>query len=1096
MSEARPIARLGVLDRGETAVRVLNAAGELSQAGGVPPITTVLFHGDAEAQPWYGREADDVQSIGAGQPTVPVAEVIAALARAQVDTLWLGEWSPGPREGFLAACAHAGIAVVGPDAATLRRLAELQRREPKMPGGAPAADAPRRRVEIDVLADHHGTVWVFGDREVTVARDGLPLLVEAPCAVDPELLGRMREAATGIARACAYRGAGVVRFLHDGSHFALDGVDAAASPHHATTEERTGVSIIGWRLRVHRGERLPSLPPAGEGVAVAVQLLAAEPDGGRLSAPRRVELLKFPAGTGVRIDANRRRGDPVEATDAVLAVVTAWGPDRQVALGRVRRALQRTAVAIEGGASNRTLLTRLLNEPDLARGGVDTTWLDRVLAAQSPAAPEPVALLTAAAQAYEDDRALAQAAFLAAAARGRPEQPADVGGRIDLFYAGAAYRLEVDRVGPRHYSVRCGEAVADVAVDELGRFERRVTCAGRRHRVLLAPAQTGFRVEMDGAAHRIDREDGIVVAAGRPALVVAMLVAPGAQVARGDPIAVLESMKMESTVTAPIAGEVVAVAVGANAQVEAGAALARLRVHPAARGADGPRLALKGLEMRLDPTRKPCQRVYESLGNYLLGYDLAPAALRRLLTEQRRMAEIAEPGDPSLAACEDGLLDIYADLGALYRPQTEAEPDDELLPRSENTQEHFLAFVQWLDADRAGLPAEYRERLQRALGRFGVGSLERSPQLESALMWLFRSFARVAELAPVVSAILQRRISHREALEPLMDAPQKVRLDRLIAAAHGRQQAIADLARDVRFHCYDEPKMAAAAAELTEEMAGHLEHLARHPDSVDRDRRIARLVWNPQSMRSLLLDTWRAATGASPALRRVVLELHLRRFYRIGRIGDIEYCEAGGLPCAATDYAFDGENARAMVAYLPLAQLPAWSAAVAPQLAALPPGRPLVIDLATWRDGARQELAEAAAEVGEVLQRCAFGRPPLRVDVALLSAGAPRGEPRDLHPMLARRLEIWRLANFELERRPAPEDVHLFLGVARSNKDDRRLFALAEVRDVDPVPDPDRRSTGWCSTCARRGRCRPSTSARWHTISRRWPPASAWRRWC
>jgi acetyl/propionyl-CoA carboxylase alpha subunit/acetyl-CoA carboxylase carboxyltransferase component len=1074
MTEAGTITRLAVLDRGESAVRVLNAAGDLNQAGGTPAIATVLFHREAEPQPWYGREADDVQPIAAGDDAASAPQVVAALTGARIDTLWLGEWSPGPRAEFIAACAQAGIAVVGPDAATVRRLADPLGLEALGFGAALAGEAPKRRVEIDILADRRGTVWVFGDRDVTVRHGGLTLLVEAPCAVDPPLLRQMHDAARAIARETGYIGAGVVHFIHDGSRFAVVGVDAAASPHHATTEERTGASIIGWRLRVQRGETLPPQPPSGEGVTVAARVLAENAEGGPLAGVQRVDLLKFPVGTGVRIDANRRRGDPVDAADPVLAVVTAWGPDRQVALGRVRRALQRTAVAIEGAASNRTLLTRLLHDDALAQGNVDTGWLERVLAAQPSPSPDPVALLAAAAQAYEDDRALAQAAFLAAAARGRPEQPADVGGRVELFYAGASHRLEVDRVGSRSYSIRCGDAVADIAVDALGRYERRVTCGGRRHRVLVAPTDTGFRVEMDGASHRIDREDGVVVAAGRPALVVAMLVAPGSRLEKGDPIAVLESMKMESTVTAPIAGEVASVAVGANAQVEAGAALVRLRAHPAGRAGAAQPCDLKGLESRIDPTRKPCQRVYEPLGNYLLGYDLSPAALRRLLTEQRRMAEIAGPGDPSLAACEDGLLDIYADLGALYRPQTEAEPDD-LLPPSENTQEQFLAFVQWLDADRAGLPAEYRERLLRALGRFGVASLDRSPALEAAVMWLFRSFARVAELAPVVTAILQRRIGHRDELLPLMDAVQKARLDRLIAATHGRQQAIADLARDVRFHFYDEPTMQAAAAELRSEMAGHLDHLARHPDAADRDARIARLVWNPQSMRSLLIDAWRGEEGESAALRRVVLEVHLRRFYRFCRLGEVRLGEAGGLPFAATDYSLDDEEAHLVVAYLPLAQLPAWSAAIGPHLAALSLDRPVVIDVATWRDGARQELAEAAAEVGDVLARCDFGRPPLRVDVEVLSAGAARGEPfrihhvtfvpegggfaedrvyRDLHPMLARRLEIWRLANFELERRPAPEDMHLFHGVARGNKDDRRLFALAEIRDVDPALDP------------------------------------------
>ena len=97
----------------------------------------------------------------------------------------------------------------------------------------------------------------------------------------------------------------------------------------------------------------------------------------------------------------------------------------------------------------------------------------------------------------------------------------------------------------------------------------------------------------------------------------------------------------------------------------------------------------------------------------MLGYELPASALRRLLTEQRRMAEIADAADPALLACEDGLLDIYADLGALYRPKTEDEPDEVSL-RTQDTQEYFVAFLQWLDAERAALPAGYRAGLCQA----------------------------------------------------------------------------------------------------------------------------------------------------------------------------------------------------------------------------------------------------------------------------------------------------------------------------------------------------------------------------------------------
>ena len=149
----------------------------------------------------------------------------------------------------------------------------------------------------------------------------------------------------------------------------------------------------------------------------------------------------------------------------------------------------------------------------------------------------------------------------------------------------------------------------------------------------------------------------------------------------------------------------------------------------------------------------------------------------------------------TLLDCEDGLLDIYAELGGLYRPQTEAEL--EASTQTEHTQEFLMAFMQWLDPELAGLSPSYRARLERALARYGVDGLDRTPALESAMTWLFRSLARLNELGTVVAAILDRRLVHRPALARLADAAMGARLDRLAAATQGRQQAIADLARDV-----------------------------------------------------------------------------------------------------------------------------------------------------------------------------------------------------------------------------------------------------------------------------------------------------------
>jgi acetyl/propionyl-CoA carboxylase alpha subunit/acetyl-CoA carboxylase carboxyltransferase component len=1079
---ATTLRRLGVLDRGETAVRVLHAVGVLNSSDGADDITTVLFHDDREGQPWFGREADETVGLPDGAAT-HIDHVMEALQRAQIDTVWLGRWPTQDRAAFVDACESAGIGVAGPDGAAVRAMADAGRLDALARGAGfdeTLLGPTRNRVVIDVVADDAGTVWTTGCRGVNVRLDQQVLIAEASCSsVDDALSVRIRSAVEALATALQVRGAIAVTVIHDGASFVLDDLDHVAAPDHATAEERTGVSFVGLRLRVQRGEALADSPPPEEGVAVEARILA---DGGSATPPAsRIALLSFPVGTGVRIDANRRVGDVVERDDPLVAVITAWGPDRPIAIARLRRALERTSVVLDGCTTNRTLLLALLDHPELQAGSVDEGWLAKVLDTDMSPPADPVALLAAAVEAYEADRILAQQRFYLAAATGRPEQPEDVGGKIELSYRGEPYDVRVDHTGPGAYSIRHGSHVADVEVDRFDDFERRITCAGRRHRMLVNPIESAFHIELDGVAHVVSREDGVVVRAGWPALVVAALVEPGQHVTEGSPIAILESMKMETTVTAPFDGEVLAVAIAPNAQVDRGTPIVRIRPSTLAGGGaahDGAPVDLSGLQHRTDFTRKPCDRVYGPLGDYLLGFDLAPQAMRRLLTEQRRLAEIADPADPALVACEDSLLDIYADLGALYRPVTESDPDAPG-PNPENTQEYFVAFMQWIDADRAGLPENYRARLRAALGRYGIHDLRRTADLESTLMRLFRSFARLGELSPMVSAILQRRLAHRDALAPVIGADGRARLDRLAAATQGRQQHLAELARDVRFHYFDEPPMEAAAAEIRAEMADHLSKLASDIEPADREARIERLVWCPHPLRTLLLSTWRSAeTFDDPlAVRRAVLDVHIGRFYRIRRFEVVDQAELGGFDVAWTDYDIDGTRVHLLVGYLAFADLPAWSAAVAEHLSSIPPDDELVIDIVAWRAGERPDIDDAASEFGALLERCEFGRQVHRIDVDISSSTAPaddrfraqnltfRQEPdgefvedelyRNLHPMLAKRLELWRLSNFRLERRPSPEDIYLFHGVAHGNPRDQRLFALAEVRDLNPAHDPD-----------------------------------------
>jgi acetyl/propionyl-CoA carboxylase alpha subunit/acetyl-CoA carboxylase carboxyltransferase component len=1161
----KTITRLGIVNRGEPAMRLLTAVADLNRAEHAtqgPPlrITTVALYTEPDADSWFVQEADDSVLLGPATFLDPrdghrkstyldEAAVVEALDAASCDAVWVGWGFVAERASFVQRCEEAGIVFVGPDSATIRALGDKitakrlgeQAAVPILPwGGGPvdsaaaaAEQAERigypvvlkataggggrgirvvrsaaeldqalasaraeaelafgdpavflehyleaaRHVEVQVIADSYGTCWAVGVRDCSIQRRHQKVIEEsASTALAPATEAAIRSAAVRLCEVAGYRNAGTVEFLlePETQRFFFLEVNARLQVEHPVTEVTTGLDLVTLQLDVARGRALEGDPPPPRGHAIEARLCAEDPEQGFVPAPGRIAMLRLPTGSGVRVDSGVRECDLIsDQFDSMIAKVIAWGHDRDQALARLRRALAQTTVVVESGTTNRSFLLGLLDRPEMVTGDYDNRWLDRITAAGDHVPPpQPVALLTAAVEAYAADHAASQVAFHAGARRGRPEMPETSGTRVRLRYAGTMNELWVYRTSPGTFRVRSGTVNADLEVDFVNDYERRVRCGGHRYRVVAVTQGAMFRIVVDGTTHRVTRDDGGVVRAGWPAFVVSVLVQPGDRVAEGDPVAVLESMKMESTVTAPYSGEVTSVDVMPNAQVSTGAPLLRLRdPYPAGESAGAAPLDLSGLEARPVAGTPPCERVFGSLRRYLLGYDLDPAMVRRLLVEQRRLAELSPPADAGMLHCEDGLLDLFAEVCALYRPRTEERPDDSLT--SSSTQEFLLAYLQWLDPDRAGLPDAYRERLVTALARYGVTGLQRTPELEAAVVWMFRSFSRVRELVPVVMSILERRLRARRELAPLADDEMRARFDRLAAAAQVRHQAIAELARDVVFRYFEEPVLEALVESEDEATERALQAVAADPIGPGSAEAVERLVGSPHPQRGALLRHWLETDDRD--FQKVLLEIYARRYYRIRELRDLGFVEHEGRLLCTADYDWENKHIHLVVAYAELSQLPETARAVAAHLRDVADDRQVTVDLATWRRGPHLGVFETAPAVEEILARCDFGRVPWRVDVTVTTTDGEEAEHvrtlhlsyrpkvggglledplyRNLHPMLAKRLDLWRLANFRLERLASAEDVYLFQGVAHDNPQDSRLFALAEVRDLTPVVD-------------------------------------------
>jgi len=277
-----------------------------------------------------------------------------------------------------------------------------------------------RHVEIQVLADAHGTVLSLGERECSVQRRHQKMIEEAPSvAVSPELRREMGEAAVRFAAAAGYVNAGTCEFLLDRDRrFYFLEMNTRIQVEHPVTELVTGIDLVQWQLRVAAGERLPFRQEeiAPDGWAIECRITSEDPAGGFLPSTGRVSYLQVPSGPGVRWDGGIEQGSEVGLFyDAMLAKLIVWAPTRDAAVDRMHRAL--LELAIDGVETSRDFHLRVMEDAEFRRGSIDIQWLERRLPSLVSAAPPESLVRDAAivaALVAERDRARGRGAMTAA----------------------------------------------------------------------------------------------------------------------------------------------------------------------------------------------------------------------------------------------------------------------------------------------------------------------------------------------------------------------------------------------------------------------------------------------------------------------------------------------------------------------------------------------------------------------------------------------------------------------------------------------------------------------------------------------------------
>jgi acetyl/propionyl-CoA carboxylase alpha subunit/acetyl-CoA carboxylase carboxyltransferase component len=1070
MSVGSGLGRVAVFDRGEGARRIARSIRELARAGRAA--CAVAVHAPRERLARWVRDADEALEAA--------GSIEDALRAARADSAWLGPAPLAERAAFAEACVRAGVTFAGPAPEALRRLVapgglEAIAREAGLSvAGAPAAGA--RLLEVIVARDAHGRAEVVGVGDASLRLDGVVVLAESPA---PALAGAgeaaAREAALRAVSAAGLAGVIAVSLSYDPAArtLALAGFDTAALAG-AAVEAATGIDLLRLALALAAGDALPALAPA-PGHALAGRILAHDPGAPERHAAGRVELLRLPSDPGVRADAAVEEGDDAPGGDGVLVTLVARGTARAEALARLAQALADADVLVRGSGGGKAWLQGLCARPEVQAGEAATGFVERLVAAGAPlvARRPEVALVAAAITSYEIELDRERVRFIAEARRGRPRVGPSSGRTEELRHGGERHRIGVRQLAPDLYRVTPeGGAAADVRVERLGRLERRLSWPGRRHRILAAVEGAEQLVAVDGVPHLVRREPAGLVVSPMPAVVVAIPVAPGQEVAAGDPIARIESMKVETEVTAPEAGVVREVLAIANAQVDAGAPL--VRIEPLGDAGRTPALpiALAGAPSPPSAGADPLSRYLDAvaeLRRLLLGFDVAPAEAKRLGATLRELAAVIPHGDPDVLVAEEAALAAFADVHALF--SRGRSPD----PGGKPPLEDLWRYLHEPEERGAGLGPGFVAMLRRALGHYGLSLEEPGIALERALLRMQKSHERNEAQVALIAGVLERRLEEPRPSTQMEGEPARELLDRLVAVGQERWPPLADVARELRYRRVGQPMFERIRAEAYAQVESDLARLAA---TGGRDERLVeRLVECPQKLATLLVARMPAA---NPALRRRLVETLLRRYYRFRPLEVTEGLE-GDVPCAAAEYVRNGRRTRVLACHATLAETAKAARRLAALVSELPPERDVALELYLWSETPTSAPDALAATLLAALAQAGFARAVRRAAVLVASPqdaagpgahaqqhftfaceGGPGGwreerRYRGVHPMLFRRMQLARLEKFDLERLPSAEDIYLYRGVAKTNPKDERLFAMAEIRDLTPVLDREGR---------------------------------------
>ena len=638
-----------------------------------------------------------------------------------------------------------------------------------------------RHVEVQILADSHGTVWALGTRDCSVQRRHQKIIEETPApGLAPEVYENICEAARRMAAACGYVGAGTAEFLllPDMKTFYFLEMNARLQVEHTISECIFGLDLVDAQIEIALGAKLPSEhPPEPRGAAIEARLNAEEPDMGFAPAGGTIQIFDLPGGPGIRVDSGFRAGDVISgAFDSNIAKIIAYGRDRQEAIARLEQALRDLRVVIDGGLTNRAMVLEVLTDDDFVNYKHSTRWLDGFLERRPASIRRPLlaqSMIAAALLDFNSKRRKEREDLFANVHAGPPQSLAEPQPtKYRYLVDGNPVAVEVGELSPKLFQVQGEDWATVVEVEDIN--EQAITFVTRENRfsALCARGGSWIQINTHDVSHRFERVPDGQIKADMAAVVTAVAVEAGQAVARGERLMTLEVMKMEIHLNAPMDGVVETIHVGPATQVSPGASL--LDLTPVSVGGEESEVSdelepeTETATLSGDDDLPELSRVIRA---GMLGYDI---------TEEQLSDALEDLAEDRHALSVNGVLDAIEAVVVQHELFLEGPYDDALNEARESSAAQTIWFLLHRRFDEDRLSERVLYRLRRFFSLHDISEPEKDTlAVEEALFRLLQTNLRDAKrrrsLSIFLDTLLARwgadEIAHEEVERaiPLLD---------------------------------------------------------------------------------------------------------------------------------------------------------------------------------------------------------------------------------------------------------------------------------------------------------------------------------------